>query len=211
VSQRARDQVIRWLSVEDLRLFLMAVENYGREEDVDDLTRLFPPRKKFLWGLYDSGMIRETRLILGRKVRNAVVEQVTKVRTDIALYQSNHDTAIIYVDCGDFHLVEGSHNFRLWTYAGRPVSMLPDRSKRVFSSHEFIYLIPAQHAREHPDGSDAHLAVTHKGLWQRRPLEFLIEEYGIDLDPTKLLTREDYEELKYKHRLPVRGSSSRRW
>lgn len=207
VSERARDQVIRWLSAEDLRLFLLAVENFGRDASVEDLARLFPPRKKFLWGLYDSGRVHETRLILGRNVRGSVQEQVTRVRTDVALYRDGHDTAIIYVDCGDFHLVEGSHNFRLWVYAGRPVPMLTDRTKRSFTRQDLIYDVKDQHAEQHPDGYLAHIDVRHKGFWQRRPLEFLIEDYGIDLDPEQLLTAEDYDKLKYVHGLPILGSA----
>src|SRR5690606_33067965 len=44
-----RIQKVRgWLSKEDLRLFLRAVEQYGIEAQNDELQRMFPARKIFL-------------------------------------------------------------------------------------------------------------------------------------------------------------------
>lgn len=198
-----RRQATRWMSVEDLRLFLLAVESFGREEGIADLSRLFPPRKKFLWGLYDSGKVKETRLILGDNVRKAVRNQLGRIRTDAATLKTLRDTAVIYVDCEDFHLVEGSHHFKLWIYAGRPAPALVDRSKRTFTPDDLRVDVPEQHAKQHPHGTLARREVIHRGLWQRGPLEFLIEDYGIYLDPAELLTSEDYYELKHKFGLPV--------
>ncbi|WP_454778207.1 EH signature domain-containing protein [Georgenia muralis] len=198
------DRVTTWLSAEDLRLFLMAVENFGRQERVSDLQRLFPPRKKFLWGLYDSGLVKETRLILGTNVRNSVVRQVGRLRTDAAKLESMPNTAIIFVDCGDFHIVEGSHHFKMWLYAGRPVPLLTDRSKRRFTGDELRYTVPLAHSDTHPLGYNAHDEVTHNGFWQRRALEFLIEKHGFPVEPRAVLSPEDYSTLKHKFGLPVR-------
>ncbi|MEN1388145.1 EH signature domain-containing protein, partial [Pseudomonas aeruginosa] len=61
-----RVQKVRgWLSKEDLRLFLQAVEQFGIETQNDDLQRMFPARKQFLEGLFKLKLIRNTRLLLG--------------------------------------------------------------------------------------------------------------------------------------------------
>lgn len=203
LPERTVRQVTRWMSVEDLRLFLLAVENFGREEGVVHLSRLFPPRKQFLWGLYESGLVKETRLILGQNVRNSVRRQVGRIRTDAALLDGLPNTAIIVVDCGDFHIVEGSHHFKMWIYAGAVAPELTDRSRRTYSADELRNDVSWAHSRRHPDGYAAQVDITHRGLWQRKALEFLIERYGFPIDPRSVLTPEDYNQLKYKHGLPV--------
>jgi hypothetical protein len=204
------DRVTTWLSAEDLRLFLMAVENFGKQARVSDLERLFPPRKTFLWGLYDSGLVRETRLILGANVRNSVIRQVGRLRTDAAKLESMPNTAIIFVDCGDFHIVEGSHHFKMWLYAGRPVPLLTDRSKRTFTGDDLRYSVPVAHSRTHPLGYNAHEEVTHHGFWQGRALEFLIREHGFPVDPRAVLSPEDYATLEQRYVLPLRRTTRRR-
>ncbi|ABP79166.1 conserved hypothetical protein [Stutzerimonas stutzeri A1501] len=60
-----RIQKVRgWLSKEDLRLFLQAVEQYGLETANMEMQRMFPARKRFLEGLFKLKLIRNTRLLL---------------------------------------------------------------------------------------------------------------------------------------------------
>lgn len=210
VSQRARDQVTRWLSAEDLRLFLTAVETFAENSNNPMLRSHFPPRKRFLWGLYESGHVRETRLILGSKVRNSVKRQLGGTQLDAALLERLPNLAIIVLDCGDFHVIEGSHSFKLWLFAGQPVAELFDRERVRFTPDQFRSTtlptaIPYIHAKRHPKGTAARMDITHHGFWQRRALEFLISRCGVDLNPAELLTPEDYDRLKREVGLPVRA------
>ena len=195
-------RVISWLSAEDLRLFLMAVEAFGEEAGIDSLKRLFPSRKRFLLGLYDTGLVKETRLILGRNAKRAVKGHLGKnIRSDIAAFESQHDTAVIYLDCGDFHIVEGSHNFRMWVYLGQPDDALTNRARRSFSRDDFIYLVPDRHARSSPLGWNGHGDFTHQGFWQRKPIQYLADN-RIALKIEALMSATDYSEYKHKHGLP---------
>lgn len=196
---RVLDVATAWLSAEDLRLFLQAVENFGEETHNAELQRMFPARKKFLWGLYESGLVRRTRLILGSKAHNSIRRAVGPVRTSITPLNGSGDSdrAVIFVDCGSFHLVEGSHNFKLWIYDGEPVSRLVDRQTRI-NGLDLRTIIPTDHARRHPWGSDGHKAIPHNGLWQARALEYLVETLGVALEPHRLLTSADYAELKLR-------------
>ncbi|MBD7996993.1 EH signature domain-containing protein [Oerskovia gallyi] len=208
LPQAARDKAVRWMSVEDLRLFLTAVENHGLITRNADLQRMFPARKTFLWGLYESGLVRESRIFLGSGASVSVKRQLGARRTDATHLTQRSDTAIVFLDCGDFHIVEGSHSFKLWVYAGRPVARLLDRSRRNYSPDELIKDIPELHAQQHPAGRRAHVGITHYATtWQHAALKFLIETLGAPVDPQRLLTPEDYLTLKHRFGLPVRGAT----
>ncbi|MEN1354777.1 EH signature domain-containing protein, partial [Pseudomonas aeruginosa] len=81
-----RVQKVRgWLSKEDLRLFLQAVEQFGIETQNDDLQRMFPARKQFLEGLFKLKLIRNTRLLLGGRAQHSVKRILGKdVQTSLA-------------------------------------------------------------------------------------------------------------------------------
>ena len=208
LPQAARDKAVRWMSVEDLRLFLTAVENHGVLTRNAELQRMFPARKTFLWGLYESGLVRESRIFLGSGASASVQRQLGRRRTDAAHLTQRSDTAIVFLDCGDFHIVEGSHSFKLWIYAGRPVARLLDRSRRSYSPDELIKSIPALHAQQHPAGWRAHVGITHyPTTWQHAALKFLIETLGAPVDPQRVLIPEDYSTLKHRFGLPVRGAT----
>ncbi|OXS13722.1 hypothetical protein CGX12_18140 [Zobellella denitrificans] len=87
-----------WLSKEDLRLFLQAVEQYGIESNNQDLQRMFPARKRFLEGLFRLKLIRGTRLLLGNRAHYSVKRILGKeVQTNFARMDSSmSDKAVIY-------------------------------------------------------------------------------------------------------------------
>src|SRR5690625_2666542 len=91
----------------------------------------------------------------------------------------------------------------MWIYAGAVAPELTDRSRRTYSADELRNDVSWAHSRRHPDGYAAQVDITHRGLWQRKALEFLIERYGFPIDPRSVLTPEDYNQLKYQHGLPV--------
>ena len=124
-----------WLSKEDLRLFLQAVEQFGIETQNDDLQRMFPARKQFLEGLFKLKLIRNTRLLLGGRAQHSVNRILGKeVKTTFARMDGQmNDKAVIYLDCGDFHLVEGSHSFRVWVYLASPGEALRSYERSSFS------------------------------------------------------------------------------
>lgn len=203
IPDAAIARVVSWMSAEDLRLFLHAVEQFGEEHAVDSLIRLFPSRKAFLWGLYEAGHVVETRLILGSNAKQSMRRHLRKsIRMDFADLEAMPDQAIVYIDCGDFHIVEGSHNFKMWTYLGRPESLIADRSVRRYSRHDLILTLPTRHARNHPLGYAAHTDTVHNGFWQRGPLEFLAA-HGIAVKAQDLMSRAEYETLKYKFGIPT--------
>ncbi|PWD51218.1 hypothetical protein C8046_11710 [Serinibacter arcticus] len=199
----------RWLSIEDLKVFLDAVERFGESEGRYDLQRMFPARKTFLLGLYESEVVLETRLIMGDNARDSVNRQLGGYKADISRYPTDRHTAVIVVDCGEFFLVEGSHNFKLYVYAGRPPGDLMDRRTRVFDGALLKEDLPYRHQETHPFGHRAVEAFVHNGLWQGRALEYLVAELRQDLDPKKLLEPSDYLSLAQRG-LPRLGARTLR-
>ncbi|PPC76764.1 hypothetical protein C4K68_13615 [Pokkaliibacter plantistimulans] len=200
-----RVQKVRgWLSKEDLRLFLQAVEQYGIETQNDDLQRMFPARKQFLEGLFKLKLIRNTRLLLGGRAQHSVNRILGKeVKTTFARMDGKmNDKAVIYLDCGDFHLVEGSHSFKIWVYLASPGEALRSYERSSFSHADLTTAIPQAYKRLYP--SLPYDAFTHHPplSWQNRVFSFLAEN-GIALDIEQLLNRSDYQPYLRKFGMPV--------
>lgn len=193
-----------WLSKEDLRLFLQAVEQFGIETQNDDLQRMFPARKQFLEGLFKLKLIRNTRLLLGGRAQHSVNRLLGKeVKTTFARMDGQmNDKAVIYLDCGDFHLVEGSHSFRVWVYLASPGEALRSYERSSFSHADLTTAIPQAYKLLYP--SLPYDAFTHHPplSWQNRVFSFLADN-GIALDIEQLLNRSDYQSYLRKFGMPV--------
>ena len=199
------EKVRGWLSKEDLRLFLQAVEQFGLDSQNHSLQRMFPARKRFLEGLFKLKLIRSTRLMLGSNAKQSVKRMLGKeVKTTFATLGSGMtDTAVIYLNCGDFCLIEGSHNFRLWVYLAQPSEVLHSYEKTQFEHSDLTLLIPTAYRKTYPELP--HEAVTHNGHWQAKVFSFLAE-HGISLDVEQLLSPSDYQTQLQRFGLPVVNS-----
>lgn len=197
------EKVRSWLAKEDLRLFLKALEQYGRESGKEDLQRMYPARKKFLEGLDQLKLVRRTRLMLGRQAEAAVNKILgSELKTSyVKLTGSNiSDKAVIYIDCGDFCLLEGSHSFKLWVYIYPPSEKLYSYDVEELSFYDLTSRIPAIYSKEY--GHEApFVAITHsRTIWQNKVFEFLAY-HGISLDIEALL--DDYEGYLERFGMPV--------
>jgi len=198
----ARVEKVRgWLSRQDLKLFLQALEQYGLESGDAGLKRMFPARKRFLEGLYNQKLIRNTRLMLGRRTEGIVKRLLgDEIKTNFANLEGGlSDKAIIYVDCGDFHLVEGSHNFKIWVYLAQPGKIVGSYDHTSFTPGELTHTTPAQYKAMYNLPYDA---VTHNGTWQSKVINFLAEQ-GIELDIESLLSTAEYRGHLAIHGYPV--------
>lgn len=195
-------QVRGWLAREDLRLFLRAVEQYGLETENHGLQRMFPARKRFLEGLHNLNLIRDARLMLGSaaegKVKRILGGEIKSVFASLDGPMS--DKAVIYLDCGDFHLVEGSHDFKVWVYLAQPGPTIKFVDRRRFTHNELTISLPKAYKVTSP-GLPLE-AVSHNGNWQRKVFEFL-NRNGITLDIEQLLSKIDYKTYLVRYGMPV--------
>lgn len=190
-----------WLSREDLRLFLQAVEQYGIETRNKELMRMFSARKVFLEGLFKLKLIRNTRLLLGRTAQESVKRILgSDVKSSFARMDGPMaDKAVIYLDCGDFYLVEGSHNFKIWVYLAEPGSLLRSYERGRFDHYDLTRTVPEAYTKLYPQLP--HTAVPHMIGWQRKVIGFLAD-HGIGLDIEKLFTLEDYKVFIRREGIP---------
>lgn len=206
IDERSRSRVIAWLATQDLHLFLDAVELYGARDGNRDLGRMFPDRKRFLLGLHDEGLIRETRLFAGGSARSSIRLQLGKdLRTDITPITGNGAPPLsaIYLDCGDFHVVEGSHNFKLWIYTGDRPRLISDWRVGSVSieSLRHIYL----------DESTPSTGIVHDRhkKWISDALVFLADNQSW-IAPESVTTTEAYEHIKKTYVIPPKKTPRRR-
>lgn len=195
VPEENRARAVSWMRGVDLNVFLNAVAHYAEATANETMTRMLERRARFLSGLYEQDRINDLRLILGDDIRrwitrNARVRLVDEARLEGTTRQ---DTAVVYVDCGDFFLVEGSHNFKLHVYVRGAPERIADRRIRSFSIAELREELPDRHRFRH--GADSYDAYPHLGFaWVPNTLEFL-RRHGVRLDERALLTPNDYAEL----------------
>jgi len=205
----ARVEKVRgWLSREDLKLFLKALEQYGIESGKADLKRMFPARKRFLEGLYEQKLIRNTRLMLGHAAEGIVKRLLgDEIKTNFATLEGTlADKAIIYLDCGDFHLVEGSHSFKIWVYLAKPGTLVSSYDFTSFNHGDLTHATPSQYRAMYDLPYEA---VTHNGTWQSKVINFLAD-HGIEMDIESLLTKPEYRGHLATYGYPVAKSSKAR-
>lgn len=201
------EKVRSWLAKEDLKLFLKAVEQYGIDTSNGDLQRMFPARKIFLEGLLELKLIRRARLLLGRTAWQSVRGILpSDVKTNFSVMSGNgyNDKAVILLDCGDFFMVEGSHNISLRIFLGLPSGHLFSYDYKNFS-YEILNKVLNEHRKKYP--KIPFEVISHQSGWQNKAFQFFAEN-GIDLDIEKLLSESDYQVLLRRFGLPVvKGSA----
>ncbi len=195
VSPEAVRQAIRWMQGVNLRAFLDGVDAYAEETGNESMKRMLERRRQFLLGLYAQDRALDVRLILGDDIRRWVLRH-SAVPIDAARLRGgiSSDTAMVYLDAGDFSLVEGSHNFKLHLYVGSGgIPPIADRRTRVFEAVDLRDVYPDRHVMAH--GGHMYLGVAHQGgEWIRTALDFL-RSRGIRLDEGALMTPNDYADL----------------
>ncbi|TMO02094.1 EH signature domain-containing protein [Pseudoalteromonas sp. S558] len=194
--------VTSWLAKEDLRLFLGAIEEYANYTGDEALNRMFPARKRFLEGLYEHGFVRNARLMLGNQAELTVKRVLGKsLTTSYINLKGMAQTSIIYLDCGDFHIIEGSHNFKLWIYMGLPSEKLNDYSLSELNHFALTNSFPQEYKKNYPKGEL--MPIQHSPTsWQKNAIDFLTQN-GIELDLEKLFDKDEYRRYINRYGLPV--------
>ncbi|PTL88569.1 EH signature domain-containing protein, partial [Halomonas sp. SYSU XM8] len=148
-------------------------------------------------------VIKSTRLMLGSKAEYSVrkiLKNELKVNY-IKLDGQLSDKAIIYLDCGDFYLIEGSHSFKLWVYLAPPSRKYVGYEVTSLSHFDLTNMVPEAYEKEYPNLK--YTDVVHSpSTWQNKVFEFLAEN-GIRLDVEALLNKEDYRRYVTRFGLPV--------
>lgn len=189
-------QIVRgWLSKLDLKLFLEAIEDFSNSTHNDELQRMYPARKQFLEGLFDAGVILNTRLYLSRRADWFLRAHYDVRHLPAFSTISDNDKSIIYVQMNNAHMIEGSHSCFLWLYKHlTPDACVFDYAK---SSPSYTDLTSGLNTNMKAQGHGATAKITHTPAnyaWQRKALSEL-NKLGVDITPKDVLSSDDYHQF----------------
>ena len=209
LDQSYIDHVRGWLSRFDLDLFLRAFEAFARQSGDEDLRRMFPARKRFLEGLYEHGLIGNTRLFVGKHASDFLRRNYDAKELPVYAGLNHKDKSIIYMNVAGFHVIEGSHSAKFWIFDRLPsVTRILNYNAIKFEQSELGGDLQRAYAYEHGRNradSLVPIGIVHNPnvTWQRKAIQAL-ESLGIRLYVEKLLTPEDYRIYKHKYGLTYR-------
>jgi len=181
-----------WLSGLDLKLFLEALEDYSFSSSELDMRRMFPARKKFLEGLYNEKLIKNTKLYMCWHMAHYLNRKYKKEHLPDFSIVKDGEKSIIYVDLGNAHLIEGSHQCQLWIYKSlhesAPVLHLGKQQ------HSYRSLTKGLHEAMEGYGQGAYDYFTHSPTnfsWQKRAVQSL-KDLSVPVTMKDVLTPDDY-------------------
>ena len=196
ISKKLRTKVQGWLARFDLALFLEILKEYGRVSGDSDLKRMFPQREKFLKGLIDQGLVIQSRLFVSYKAEE-FLRRYYKAEQLPAYALVNGQVSIIYLQVGNCHMVEGSHNFSLKIFPELPKSTrILNYSEKYFRNYDLNKYLCTDFENE---VGKPYAKIIHNSLtWQNKAIQYL-KKQGITLNIEKLFTPSDYETFKCRY------------
>ena len=201
IGQKRTLWMIQWLSQLDLKIFFEVLKEYADNSGKEDLQRMFPARERFLLGLYDLGLIKGSRLFLGYQASSFLKSRIEKKALPHYAELSDGNKAIIYLDLGKVHMVEGTHSFPLLLFDKLPPESnilsydkkyfpIDSLNKKLILRHEIMLM--------RGDANIVHSRIVHSPTtWQAKALSYL-KKYGLDIHPSRVLDRDSYNIYRSK-------------
>jgi hypothetical protein len=178
-----------WLSQLDLKLFLNILEDVARSLGKQDLLRMFPARKRFLEGLYEQGLMTESRLLLGSQAEKYIREKFDAHALPTFGRLGSSEISLIYLNLGGLHFIEGTHQFQVRLYRDLPIPGLAD-----YELEKFELAAIRKYATDQ--------TVRH-GLsprWQRQLITAVKDLSGILIEPQGVLSKADWQAYQALYR-----------
>jgi hypothetical protein len=196
VSEAQIKKVRGWLSKLDLKLFLEALEDFSESSRDEGMKRMFPSRKKFLEGMHKAGAINETKLYLSKKAerylkRNYKAEHIPEYSVVV-----DGDISIIYADLTHGHMIEGSHNCKIWfyEYLDESAPVLEDGKQLAF----YRDLTGGLNRKMSIEGHGALDYFQHSPSnfnWQHKSIQTL-QKMNVNIRASDVLSQNDYSRYK---------------
>lgn len=168
-----------WLSRLDLSLFLETLRASAVSSGDSTKLRMFESRKKFMEGLLDQGLVEESRLFLCWNDEQYLKRQYRRESElpSFAKIVDSSNTSVIYLRVAGFHMVEGSHNFKLKIMDELPEGFeLTDYSKTRYNDYSLRRRISDQYYLQFPDRIGYRRAcfteIVHNGAWEQKAIGF---------------------------------------
>ncbi|KFI23091.1 EH signature domain-containing protein [Nitrosococcus oceani] len=182
-----------WLSKLDLRLFLESLEDFSCQPGKEDLKRMYPARKHFMEGLLNKQLITGTRLYLSPSAESYLKKAYRAEHLPHYSLVMDGGKALIHIQLGGVHLVEGSHNCQLWIYETLdPSAIVFNDSKTRVTYHSLTQGLSLIMRKK---GLPPKANITHHPGWQYRAIVAL-KEIGVPIEAKDVLTPKDYHRYK---------------
>lgn len=195
IGEKYRKGFIQILSHADILLFLDAFEQFAKKKD-PNMSRMFRSRKQFLVGLSIQGLISESRLFLPSTVLRFIKKERPKLDTSyIAKTDGNGNTCIIYLQIGPYHVIEGSHNCKIWLYDRYP---FPEKNThRTVTYMHYRDLTKGLSEKFYASKFRWHYEKSHhiNALWKMEVINLLRQDMTIDAD--QLVLEEESAQYYY--------------
>ncbi len=187
-----------WLSSLDLRLFLEVLEDYGRSANDHALMRMYPARKRFLEGLIEQNLVQNSRLFINRGAESFLLSNFEKEGLpEYAVVRDGASRSMIYLQVGDLHMVEGSHNCTLRIFPSLPTqTQILDYGIKYYTTEQLGTQLQIQYSNETEFVGREAASIRHDPNnfnWQRQAIRYL-NQNGLQLDIEKLFSNSDYAE-----------------
>lgn len=187
-----------WLSRFDLKLFLDVLAQSAKDSRNYEMDRMFPPRKRFLEGLLEEGVIQESRLFLTSSAEHTLRRNVEGEELPSFANVKGGQASVIYLKLkGGAHLVEGTHSFSI-----RVMNKLPEKSgignysMRSFHSRSLGAGLGQQYLAEYGDYKNLLEQRHHPELgWQNAVIRHLAM-LGVSVDAHALILPDQYRYYK---------------
>jgi hypothetical protein len=198
-----------WLSRVDLKLFLHVLKEFAESSSASDMKRMFPPRKRFMEGLLDQGLVLQSRLFINSRAEHFLRTMYRPEEIPEFARVNDGARSMIYLQVGHCHMIEGSHSFRLHIFSDMPSkSYIPRYNVNKFSAYDLTGRMVNLFLDEMDDTEHDYAVITHNPSrlnWQKKAIDFLSKQ-GIQLDLEKLFSPENYRLYKRYYGLPVAGT-----
>jgi len=195
-------KVKAWLSKFNLMLFLKVLEDLGRVRGNAEMNRMFPARKKFLEGLYDLGLIEDSRLFINFRETGFLKKNYSEEQLPEYATVKTSLISLIYLKVGGKYIVEGTHNFKLWIFDEFDEdSPLLDYSINSYNLTQVRYKLESQYSSLLPNAA----AIVHAHGWQHKAID-AFNMLGITIPPEMVLIESEYKQYKRKYGLSTESN-----
>lgn len=182
IDQETVSKFIRFLSHSDILIFLDAIADYA-EYGRTDMKRMFKSRRKLLYGLSVQNLIKNSRLFLPTEVFKFLKQTRPNLNLDyVARLEASYGKCVIYLQVGDYHMIEGSHSCKLRIFDRFP-------SKNNFLEPDFRRIdyqkLTIDQERFFPYRDEFKpIALTHdiNGGWKLRVINLLKDKMSVDVN-----------------------------
>lgn len=205
LSTQQIQKVRGWLSRFDLLLFLKVLEDYADMNGKEDMNRMFPARKKFLEGLFDLGLVEDSRLFINKNAEYYLKKNYKKDELPYYSIVADPNRSMIYLKVKGKHMIEGTHNFKLWIYEDLPPdSQIFNLEEKYFAPKELTTKLESNFYKYFNGLSiKSPVSITHNGDWQYKAID-AFESFGVRINPEKVLTEKMY--LQYKRKVGLQSN-----